>query len=68
MINSIKCPTDNGGCGKDDNWRVALDRKTGRIVLDCGSCSYRHSFPLDISKLTQRFTGPIDENGQVIRP
>ena len=67
MINSIRCPTDNGGCGKNDNWRVALDHKSSRIILDCSSCNYRHSFPLDVGKLTLCFTGPVDEAGAVVR-
>lgn len=66
-INSIKCPKENGGCGRDDTWRVALDRQAERFILDCTSCGYRHSFPLDVSKLTQYFTGPVDESGEAIR-
>lgn len=67
-IDSLKCPTKNGGCGQDNAWRVALDRSRERFILDCTNCGYRHSFPLAVSKLSELYTGPIDESGEPVRP
>jgi hypothetical protein len=66
QVNSLKCPTDNGGCGADDSWRVALDRDNRRVILDCARCSYRISLPLVVAGLSESFTGPLDERGVAV--
>ncbi len=63
-IPTVRCPKDNGGCGRDDKWRVGLDRGLARITLDCMNCNYRYSFPLDTERLREMYTGPLDETGK----
>lgn len=45
-IPSIRCTTSNGGCGNDGSWRVTIDDKGERIIIDCTNCRYRESLPL----------------------
>jgi hypothetical protein len=66
-LNSIRCPEQNGGCGEDGAWRVALDRLNERVIADCQACgNYRVSLPLDMSQLFSAYTGPLDETGESV--
>lgn len=67
-ILALRCPEANGGCGRQSGWFVAIDETGRRVIADCVSCHYRMSFPLDISKLTDALTGPLDKTGILINP
>lgn len=62
-MHNLLCPIKNGGCG-NDNFITTIDRKNKRIILDCPKCEYRISLPLNLDKLNNIFTGPLDENGK----
>lgn len=62
-LHRLKCPVENGGCGLEDGWKVAIDREARRIVLDCAACEYRISLPLERERLSDLFSGPLDESG-----
>jgi hypothetical protein len=69
-IPSMKCPTTNGGCGKEDGFRVAVDRGSHRVIVDC-QCGHRISLPLDTGALNSVSiyksmvgAGILDETGE----
>ncbi len=66
VLPSLLCPKENGGCGYWA-WQVTLDRANKRVILDCANCGYRTSLPLDMGRLNDGFTGPLDESGAVVK-
>lgn len=66
-IASLKCPKENSGCGQSGKWRIAVDREWKRLALECTKCGYRMSFPLDLERMSEWYTGPLDETGKSIQ-
>jgi len=63
-MKSIKCPKENGGCGSDHSWRVAMNQRYKRLEMECCKCGYRTGFFLDMDKLSEHYHGPLDETGK----
>jgi hypothetical protein len=49
-VPTMKCPTANGGCGENDRFKVAIERSSRRVILDC-QCGHRISLPLNLDAL-----------------
>lgn len=64
-MNYLKCPKSNGGCGKQDNFNIAISRTADRLIIDC-NCGYRFSVPIRNEDL-KKYTGPIDATGEKVK-
>jgi len=59
----LKCPKENGGCGEQDKFKIAIDRLGKRIAVDC-KCGYRFSLPIiPDEKEIKKYSGYLDETG-----
>lgn len=64
-MNSLRCPKENGGCGADNCWRIAI--ATERFILECTNCnSYRISLHRKFQDYPNFYSGPLDETGEEV--
>ena len=62
-IRALKCPVKDKGCGAGDEWMVALNRENNNIIVECSNCGYRYSFPTDVEKVIDTYSGRLNERG-----
>lgn len=61
-IYGMLCPPAGGGCGSDNSWIVAWDKKNNKMIVQCSKCKHTKRFSLEDKGIHEH--GYIDNSGK----